>query len=171
MAAGRERDTRDPPEGGCSVTSRSYDSFAPDKKQNGPRGERHDIGDDLKARAVELVSSLLGSGPNRARSNGRATRWGRKGSFALAVTGPKCGCWYDHEAQEGGGLISLIAKRATGGDVGKAARWAWRWLRGDGQPTPTGEADRDRGRTGRQTLSVANARRVPPPALPCAPQA
>ena len=153
------------------MTSQSYDSFAPDKKQNTPRGERHDIRDDLKARAVELVSHLLGSGPNRALSNGHEARWGRKGSFALAVTGAKCGCWYDHEARGGGDLLSLIAKRATGGDFVRAARWARRWLRGDGQPTPTGEADRDRGRTGRQTLSVANARRVPPPALPCAPPA
>ena len=100
------------------------------------------IRDDLEARAVELVSHLLGSGPNRALSNGHEARWGRKGSFALAVTGSKCGCWYDHEVGEGGGLLSLIAKRATGGDFGKAARWARRWLRGDGQPTPTGEAVR-----------------------------
>ncbi len=124
------------------MTSRSNDIFAPDKKQNGPRGERHDIGDDLKARAVELVSSLLGSGPNRALSNGHEARWGRRGSFALAVMGAKRGCWYDHEAGGGGNLLSLIAKRATGGDFVKAARWARRWLRGDGQPTPTGEAVR-----------------------------
>jgi putative DNA primase/helicase len=100
------------------------------------------IRDDLEARAVELVSHLLGFGPNRALSNSRQSRWGRKGSFALAVTGSKHGCWYDHEVGEGGGLLSLIAKRATGGDFGKAVRWARRWLRGDGQPTPTGEAVR-----------------------------
>lgn len=123
------------------MTSRSYDSFAPDKKRNCPRGERHDIGDDLKARAVELVSSLLGSGPNRALSNGHEARWGRRGSFALAVMGAKRGCWYDHEAEGGGNLLSLIAKRATGGDFGKAVRWARRWLRGDGQPTRTGEGE------------------------------
>ena len=56
------------------------------------------IRDDLEARAVELVSHLLGSGPNRALSNSHQTRWGRRGSFALAVTGPNSGCWYDHEA-------------------------------------------------------------------------
>jgi putative DNA primase/helicase len=100
------------------------------------------IRDDLEARAVELVSRLLGSGPNRALSNGHEARWGRKGSFALALTGAKRGCWYDHEAGEGGGLLSLIAKRATGGDFGKAVCWARRWLRGDRQPTPTGEAVR-----------------------------
>ena len=123
------------------MTSRSCDSFAPDKKQNGPREERHDIGDDLKARAVELVSSLLGSGRNRALSNGHEARRGRRGSFALAVIGAKRGCWYDHEAEGGGNLLSLITKRATGGDFGKAVRWARRWLRGDGQPTRTGEAE------------------------------
>ena len=99
-----------------------------------PRGVQK-VRDDLKARAVELVWDLLGSGPNRTLSNRNETRWGRKGSFALALTGSKQGCWYDHEAGEGGNLISLIAKRATGGDFGKAVRWARRWLHGDGQST------------------------------------
>jgi hypothetical protein len=45
--------------------------------------------------------------------------------------------------REGGGnLLSLIAKRATGGDFSKAVRWARRWLCGDGQPTPTSKAVR-----------------------------
>jgi hypothetical protein len=85
------------------------------------------------------------------------------------VTGPKSGCWYDHEAGGGRDLLSLIAKRATGGDFGKAMHWARRWLRGDGQPTPTGEAVRCIQHEASNAEKVAEQAAVSPPAAPTAP--
>ena len=41
---------------------------------------------------------------------GREMRYGRHGSFALVVAGPKAGSWFDHELGEGGDLLKLIMR-------------------------------------------------------------
>ncbi|QGM96257.1 DUF7146 domain-containing protein [Methylocystis parvus] len=100
------------------------------ESENDRQDRRRDlplIRDALNDRAVELVSYLLGAEPNRRLSNRRAKRWGRKGSFALALTGRKRGLYYDHEAQEGGDLFHLIRKYAVR-DFAGAVQWACDWL-------------------------------------------
>ena len=82
----------------------------------------------LSERAIELVTDVLGTSKNEARSNRREARWGRKGSFNLALTGPKRGLWFDHEAQEGGDLFELISTRVISGTFPDAYEWARRWL-------------------------------------------
>jgi putative DNA primase/helicase len=57
--------------------------------------------------APEIIRSALGE-PNRKLSTKRQWRWGRKGSFALNVTGPNAGLWFDHENGVGGDIIDFI---------------------------------------------------------------
>jgi hypothetical protein len=49
--------------------------------------------------AEQIAVTLLGE-PNRSMSNARELRFGRKGSLALATSGPKAGSRYDHENAE-----------------------------------------------------------------------
>jgi len=58
----------------------------------------HDL-DTIRARAAEVAERLLGQPTWRSRHE---WRWGRRGSLALRVAGPKAGLWYHHEAGEGG---------------------------------------------------------------------
>jgi putative DNA primase/helicase len=76
----------------------------------------------LQVRAAEVALALLGE-PNRAMSTRRQWRFGRKGSLALDIAGPKAGCWYDHEIGVGGDLIDLI-HRERGGEFLDAVRYA-----------------------------------------------
>jgi len=61
----------------------------------------------LRARAAEVAEALLGPPTYRGRNE---WRWGRRGSLALAIAGPKVGLWHDHERGEGGDLPALIAR-------------------------------------------------------------
>lgn len=61
----------------------------------------------LSASMNELARSLCGE-PNRHMSTRRELRFGRKGSLAVAIAGPKAGSWCDHETSEGGGPLDLI---------------------------------------------------------------
>lgn len=106
--------------------------------ENAQRERRRDLSlvrDALNDRAVELVSYLLGAEPNHRLSNRREKRWGRKGSFALTVTGRKRGLYYDHEAQEGGDLLHLIRKYQVR-DFADAVQWVRDWLGWGGGPAP-----------------------------------
>lgn len=78
----------------------------------------------LDARAADVGRALLGEPPQATRT---AWRFGRRGSLALDVAGPKRGRWFDHEAGEGGDLLAL-AVRHHGGDFGRGADWARRFL-------------------------------------------
>jgi len=78
---------------------------------------------------VELITYVLGQTPNRKLSNRKAARWGRNGSFSLALTGSTRGLWFDFEVQEGGDLFDLIRLRVTGGGFYEAYLWARNWLR------------------------------------------
>lgn len=81
---------------------------------------------DLRAaliqRAADLVIHFIGQ-PNPKLKSPRELRWGRKGSFALAVKGDKAGLWTDHEADVGGDLFDLIM-RERGGDFVDAIKFA-----------------------------------------------
>jgi hypothetical protein len=68
----------------------------------------------LASRAAELAIALLGE-PNRAMSSKRELRFGRHGSLAVLVAGPKAGLWRDHEAGTGGDMLGLIMTERGGG--------------------------------------------------------
>ena len=61
----------------------------------------------LSAGMNDLAHFLYGE-PNRRMSNRRELRFGRKGSLAVVVAGPKAGSWCNHETDEGGGPLDLI---------------------------------------------------------------
>jgi putative DNA primase/helicase len=101
----------------------------------------------LRARAAEVAECLLGRPTHRGRGE---LRWGRKGSLALAVAGPKAGLWHDHEAGAGGDMLDLIAGEKQC-DFREALRWARDFL---GEPEP---------------LPGRDGRKPPPPPPPAAP--
>jgi putative DNA primase/helicase len=68
----------------------------------------------LVSRAAELAVALLGE-PNRAMSSKRELRFGRHGSLAVMIFGPKAGTWFDHEIGKGGDMLALIMRERSGG--------------------------------------------------------
>ena len=90
-----------------------------------------DVVERLNDRAADLAGELLGQ-PNAVLSTKSGLRYGKKGSLALEIDGPKAGCWFDHEEGVGGGALDLICRerRMT---MGEAIAWARRWL---GLPHP-----------------------------------
>lgn len=79
----------------------------------------------LAERMTELARELAGAEPT-SRS-GTEWRFGRRGSLAVMVAGPKRGAWCDHEAGEGGDALGLVAHlRHT--PMREAFRWALAWL-------------------------------------------
>jgi putative DNA primase/helicase len=63
----------------------------------------------LSGRAAELAINLLGD-HNRGMSSKREMRFGRHGSLAVVITGPKAGMWHDHQSGAGGDMIALILR-------------------------------------------------------------
>jgi hypothetical protein len=61
----------------------------------------------LSAGMNDFARYLCGE-PNRRMSNRRELRFGRKGSLAVVIAGPKAGSWCNHETDEGGGPLDLI---------------------------------------------------------------
>ena len=93
----------------------------------------------LRARASEVGEALLGEPTFRRRSE---LRWGRRGSLALAIAGPRAGLWCYYEGGTGGDLLSLI-QRSRRCDFADAARFARAWTsapppprKPGGQPPP-----------------------------------
>jgi putative DNA primase/helicase len=76
----------------------------------------------LAARAAELAVVLLGE-PNRGMSSRRELRFGRHGSLAVVIAGPKVGLWRCHETGAGGDMLALIM-RERGGGFGDAVEFA-----------------------------------------------
>ena len=76
----------------------------------------------LRGRAADVAILLIGR-PNRSMSSKRELRFGNKGSLAVVISGPKSGCWYDHESGEGGDLFDLI-RRERGGNFASALEFA-----------------------------------------------
>lgn len=81
----------------------------------------HDV--ELSALLPAVASKLLGD-PNKALSNGKERRYGRRGSLSLDL--PK-GVWHDHEIGQGGGVLDLIRHK-----TGLSGAAAWDWLREEG---------------------------------------
>ena len=82
-----------------------------------------DLGDlrhRLRQHVRQVAMAILGKPNITMRSE---WRWGRKGSLALAIAGPKQGLWHDHECGEGGDLFDLI-RRVRGGDFASAIDFA-----------------------------------------------
>jgi putative DNA primase/helicase len=104
----------------------------------------------LGFRAAELAVALMG-GPNLAMSSKRELRFGRRGSLAIAIAGPKAGMWHDHEVGSGGDMISLIM-REQGGTFRDAVEYAQQFVGGvrqekSARPRPAqagDEAERNR---------------------------
>lgn len=75
---------------------------------------RYDI-DRIYTKLVDMapfvVERMLGE-PNRQLSNKTTWRYGKKGSFAVTVSGSKAGLWHDFEKGENGNLFQLISKTA-----------------------------------------------------------
>ena len=71
-----------------------------------------------------VALELLGEPRRRAAAT---WRYRRKGSLAVHVGGPRRGTWRDHEADEGGGVLELLA-HVEGLD--RAGALAWLRLRG-----------------------------------------
>jgi putative DNA primase/helicase len=92
-----------------------------------------EIRERLKSGASDVAEALLGP-RNRKLSNKREWRWGNKGSIAVVVSGPKAGCWRDHERNEGGDLIDLVQREERCDFLG-ALQWAREFL---GMPEPDG---------------------------------
>jgi putative DNA primase/helicase len=103
--------------------------------------DTRDIRDGLDAQALQLVTYLLGTAPNRALSNRTVAVWGNKGSFVLTLSGKWRGRWVDWENGDKGDLFDLI-RREHGGDFAAAKAWARQWLGwGDGPPPPPRKSD------------------------------
>jgi hypothetical protein len=70
---------------------------------------------------IESVANKLLGEPNPDLSTKDVLRWGNKGSLAIDL---KKGTWFDHEHEQGGGVLALI-KREREGDP-------FEWLRAEG---------------------------------------
>lgn len=81
---------------------------------------------DLGARIEAVARKLLGD-PNPHESTKSQLRFGTHGSLAVEIAGEKRGTWYDHEAEEGGGVFDLLRVKA-----GLSNGAAMEWLRGIG---------------------------------------
>jgi hypothetical protein len=62
---------------------------------------------DVRAYADRIAIALLGDPSDRS---GAELRFGRKGSLAVAIAGPKAGVWHDFEAKTGGDMLALIQR-------------------------------------------------------------
>ncbi len=112
----------------------------------------------LNERGVELISHVLGLPQNRVRSSRKEARWGRNGSFSLALTGSKRGLWFDFEVLEGGDLFDLIRLRVTGGGFYDNYLWARRWLGWSvNGPAPRDQKGAERRRQEAEKLAHAEA--------------
>jgi hypothetical protein len=72
------------------------------------------------------VACILWNEPNPHRSSRRELRWGNNGSRSVDL---EKGTWFDHEAQEGGGCLDLIAR-----ETGRTGCDAITWMKEQGLP-------------------------------------
>ena len=61
----------------------------------------------LSDRIEIITEAILGQPTSRNRCE---RRWGKRGSLSVCTRGKDRGCWYDHEAGEGGGPVALIMR-------------------------------------------------------------
>jgi Uncharacterized protein conserved in bacteria len=88
----------------------------------------------LRDRTEDVAAALLGS-PNLPLSSRHDLRFGRRGSLSVATAGERRGQWFEHGADEGGDLFSLI-QRELSLDFPAAVRWALDLLGDPGCHTP-----------------------------------
>jgi putative DNA primase/helicase len=68
-------------------------------------------GVDFAGLIGQAARKLLGE-PNRELSSRDELRFGSRGSLAVRIGGEKRGTWFDHEANEGGGVLDLLRCKA-----------------------------------------------------------
>lgn len=69
----------------------------------------------------DVAIALLGA-PTYKSS--KEWRWGRQGSLSVSLETGKVGYWYDHEAGEGGGFHSLVARKLGFTSQAEAIEWS-----------------------------------------------
>jgi len=130
-----------------------------------------ELRDVLRADAGEVAEALLGS-PNKAASTRRTLRWGKKGSVAVEVSGPRKGLWFSHESDEGGDLLELI-RHAHGCDFAAAVAWARNWT-GDQalpariRPRPKPDKEKEDAAEAERARKIATAQRIAAGGVPLA---
>ena len=76
------------------------------------------------ARVMPDVARHFWGEPNPHHSNGKELRWGTNGARCVDLAK---GTWFDHEANEGGGVIDLLKREDVARSVAMAARkWVCR---------------------------------------------
>jgi hypothetical protein len=92
----------------------------------------------LRDHVADLVEHLRGESPNKALSNRRTVRFGRKGGLAVDVDGPNKGRITDYN--DGGKKAQSplqFIQAEIGGDKAEAIRWALAWEGMEGErPEP-----------------------------------
>ena len=74
------------------------------------------------AAIIEPVARHLLGEPNKALSSKTQLRFGSRGSVSVEIAGKNKGTWFDHEANEGGGVLDLLRVRKQLVD-GEAIKW------------------------------------------------
>ena len=74
------------------------------------------------AAIIEPVARHLLGEPNKALSNRTQLRFGSHGSVSVEIAGKRKGTWFDHEANEGGGVLDLL-RRLRSLDKDSALAW------------------------------------------------
>ena len=126
-------------------------------------------GPDWAGLIAPVAERLLGK---PTRKTAREWRFGSKGSLAVHVGGSRAGRWRDFQADEGGGVLTLI-QRERGCDKAGAVRWLERegLLEGKSPKTPpeplrapeTARPMPDHGVSGENRPSEAHGRASPAP--------
>src|SRR5690242_15432129 len=78
---------------------------------------------ELAPHMQPVAAALLGE-PNRRLSNGKELRYGTHGSLSVDL---EAGTWFDHERDEGGGVLDLVRRQLRSDRRGALA-----WLREQG---------------------------------------
>ena len=102
------------------------------RRQGGHANGSHNA--DL-ASLMPQVARLLCGEPNAALSSKTELRYGSQGSLSISLTK---GTWYDHEQDQGGGVLDLIARETGRERMGDCLAW----LRENGiEPSPRNGLD------------------------------
>ena len=86
------------------------------------------------AQHMETVARAIFGEPNEVLSTKKELRFGKKGSMSVDL---EKGTWFDHEANEGGGVLKLIKR-----ELGHAGRDAFIWMAEQGCDVDDGELPR-----------------------------
>ena len=78
--------------------------------------DTEEIRRSLAEQAEAVALHYIGETPNKALSSRAELRFGRKGSLAIRIDGPKAGKWSDFSSGEHGDLLDLIQRATGGGD-------------------------------------------------------